>query len=95
MAVVLVIVSSVFLAGLDTGRIDFGRGEWETQAAILVFTVQILVVDAPHFAVKDPLRMSALVFLGIVVFLGVTARVLMGDGEELLRPSSMAARHWC
>jgi drug/metabolite transporter (DMT)-like permease len=57
------------LAGFGSHEIHWGRGEWETLLASLLFSGQILWVERPRFAGNDVIRATAIMCSCIAVFL--------------------------
>lgn len=83
----LVIFGCGMLSGVDWGGIGFGVGEWETVAAALFFTGQILVLERDDFRGNGMDRV-ALVMFGVkaLIFWGV-----VGWGEWAV---GFAAGNW-
>lgn len=88
-ALILVLAGVAVLSGFEAGHLVLGRGEWETLAAAVVFTVQILLLDQPRYAANHPWRMTALALLLSGVLLAVPALLLAPSLDALLLP----ARH--
>jgi hypothetical protein len=65
---ILVLAGVGALAGVNLHSWKFGRGEWETLLASLLFTGQILLLERPRFATNRPLHFSTVMFLAIALF---------------------------
>jgi drug/metabolite transporter (DMT)-like permease len=59
---VLVVIGIGILSGVDVRNMVLGRGEWETLAAAVFFSAQILWTERPHYASNHVGRVSALAF---------------------------------
>lgn len=59
---VLVLIGIGILSGVDLRNMVLGRGEWETLAAAVFFSAQILWTERPHYASNHVGRVSALAF---------------------------------
>ncbi len=75
-ACVLVMAGCVMLSGVELGKIQLGRGEWETILGAALFTGQILCLERVRFHSNDSGRSSTVMFavkgalLAIFVFAG-------------------------
>lgn len=58
----MVLMGGALLAGVDWGRPHLGRGEWETLAASVAFTAQILWLDRRKFRGNNVIRFSVVMF---------------------------------
>ena len=61
-ACLLVMGGCVILSGVNLGEIRLGRGEWETIAAAVLFTGQILCLERVRFHGNDSGRSSTVMF---------------------------------
>ncbi len=64
----LVVWGIVILSGFRWSTLHMGRGEWETLAAAVCFTFQIILLERPAFAGNRPLPVTALMFLGFAAW---------------------------
>ncbi len=58
----LVMTGCAVLSGVQLGGIAFGRGEWETIAAAVLFTAQILCLERAEFHGTDSMRTATIMF---------------------------------
>jgi drug/metabolite transporter (DMT)-like permease len=65
---ILVLAGVGMLAGVNFHSWKFGRGEWETLLASLLFTGQILLLERPRFKSNRPLQFSMVMFLAIALY---------------------------
>ncbi len=61
-ACILVMTGCALLSGIQLGGIAFGRGEWETIAAAVLFTGQILCLERVEFRGADSARLATVMF---------------------------------
>ena len=75
-ACLLVMAGCVMLSGVELGKIQLGRGEWETIVGAALFTGQILCLERVRFHGNDSGRSATVMFavkgalLAIFVFAG-------------------------
>jgi drug/metabolite transporter (DMT)-like permease len=74
----MVIVGVAVLAKVDWQHLALGRGEWETIAASIVFTGQILWLERPQYAANDVHHFS-LVMFAVMVMVCLPVAVLTTD----------------
>lgn len=58
----LVVAGCAVLSGVELGKIQLGRGEWETILSALLFTGQILCLERPRFQPNDAARVATIMF---------------------------------
>ncbi len=62
LACTFVMMGCALLSGVQLGGIAFGRGEWETIAAAVLFTGQILCLERIEFRDADSVRLATVMF---------------------------------
>jgi hypothetical protein len=82
---VLVLAGVAVLAGVNLHSWKFGRGEWETLLASLLFTGQILLLERPRFAANRPLHFSTVMFLTMALFCVPVVWMTAPDAATCLR----------
>lgn len=60
----LVIAGMCILSGFDVRTFHLGRGEWETIASALMFTVQIILLELPRYRENRTWPMTVIMFGG-------------------------------
>ncbi len=76
----MVVAGMVILSGFDWRTLHLGRGEWETLASAVFFTVQIQLLDRPAWRGNRMVPVSILMFVGFVV---VTLPVLVWKAPSI------------
>ena len=87
----LVLWGISLLAGFDWRRMHMGRGEWETLAAALAFTFQIILLERPRYRANRPLPVTALMFLGFAGWSAPVALIAAPEFADLWRVLASAA----
>lgn len=64
----LVLWGISILSGFDLRDLRMGRGEWETLAAALIFTVQIILLERPRYQHNRAMPVTLLMFLGFAAW---------------------------
>jgi drug/metabolite transporter (DMT)-like permease len=67
LGVVLVVVGTAILAGINFHELKLGRGELETLIASVLFTGQILCLENPRYAKNRPGNFSTVMFLAMAI----------------------------
>jgi len=88
---ILVLAGVAMLAGVNFHAWKFGRGEWETLLASLLFTGQILLLERPRFAANRPLHFSTVMFLAIALYSAPVVWLTAPDAATCLRAYSSAS----
>jgi drug/metabolite transporter (DMT)-like permease len=88
----LVMMGVAALADLDWKQARVGRGEWETIAASLIFTGQILWLERPQYAGNNPRHFSFVMFLimaGVALPVALLTTQRWGDWFQAYRSAPM------
>ena len=91
LCIALVVAGVAMLAGINIHSLKLGRGEIETLLASLLFTVQILNLDHPHYATNRPLCFTAVMLLGIALVAVPFVFVTAPDAAACLRAYALPA----
>lgn len=87
----LAVAGAAVLADFSPRNLRLGRGEWETLAASVFFTGQILWLDNPRYAANDAGRFSLVMFLSMVGVCLPVAWIFAGQPSDFLRVYSAPA----
>ena len=91
-ATLMVLSGGAILAGLRPDHLRLGRGELETLAAALLFTIQILALENPRYAANRGLAVTCIMFLGIAaLFLPIATLTAPQPAACLLAGQSFRA----
>lgn len=84
-ACALAMIGAATLAGIQGGRLAFGRGEWETLAGSVFFTGQILWLERPRYAGNHIPRVTTLMFALMATATAVLALLTMESPRDLIQ----------
>jgi drug/metabolite transporter (DMT)-like permease len=81
----MVVVGVAVLAGFNRKSLSLGRGEWETIAASVVFTGQILWLERPRYAANRVVPFSMVMFAVMTLVCLPVALLTTGRPSDWLR----------
>lgn len=81
---VLVLWGISILAAFDWRTMHMGRGEWETLASAMAFTVQIILLERPAFRENRMVPVTVLMFLGFCLWSAPVAILAAPKAADLL-----------
>ena len=90
----LVLWGVSILSGFDWVTLRMGRGEWETLAAAMIFTIQIILLERPAYRENRAMPVTLLMFFGFSAWSAPVAVLAAPQLADLWRvvatPAAMA-----